>query len=132
MRSRISTKFASKASTNQSQVRRGGIVAGPGPGAASGPLGAGGTRPAGAESLLRRVCGLVVFMVTFSGVLSQSSIFGQNPKIWYQEFNNLQTPKLSKKQLCDRTRGARFVQNRTGIGHGMPGVHQGIPPHHQR
>src|SRR6266851_1322750 len=36
-------------------------------------------------------------------VLSQSSIFGQNPKIWYQEFNDLQTPKLSKKQLCDRT-----------------------------
>src|SRR5467141_2469210 len=38
------------------------------------------------------------------GVLSQSSIFGQNPKIWCQEFNDLQTPKLSKKQLCDRTR----------------------------
>ena len=37
-------------------------------------------------------------------VLSQSSIFGQNPKIWCQEFNDLQTPKLSKKQLCDRTR----------------------------
>ena len=36
-------------------------------------------------------------------VLSQSSIFGQNPKIWCQEFNDLQTPKLSKKQLCDRT-----------------------------
>jgi hypothetical protein len=28
---------------------------------------------------------------------------GQNPKIGYQEFNELQTPKLSKKQLCDRT-----------------------------
>src|SRR5437879_9465538 len=36
-------------------------------------------------------------------VLSQSSIFGQNPKIWCQEFNDLQTPKCSKKQLCDRT-----------------------------
>src|SRR2546428_11935886 len=36
-------------------------------------------------------------------ILSQSSIFGQNPKILYQEFNGLQTPKLSKKQLCDRT-----------------------------
>jgi hypothetical protein len=36
-------------------------------------------------------------------VLSQSSIFGQNPKIWCHEFNDLQTPKLSKKQLCDRT-----------------------------
>jgi hypothetical protein len=30
-------------------------------------------------------------------VLSQSSIFGQNPKIGYQEFTNLQTPELSKK-----------------------------------
>jgi hypothetical protein len=38
-----------------------------------------------------------------SGVLSQSSIFGQNPKIWCQEFNDLETPKLLKKQLCDRT-----------------------------
>src|SRR2546428_10226815 len=37
-------------------------------------------------------------------VLSQSSIFGQNPKIGCQEFNDLQTPQLSKKQLCDRTR----------------------------
>src|SRR6266849_4227024 len=36
-------------------------------------------------------------------ILSQSSIFGQNPKIGCQEFNDLQTPKLSKKQLCDRT-----------------------------
>jgi len=35
-------------------------------------------------------------------VPSQSSIFGQNPKIGCQEFNNLQAPKLSKKQLCDR------------------------------
>src|SRR6266446_4169460 len=38
-------------------------------------------------------------------VLSQSSIFGQNPKIGYQEFNDLQTPNLLKKQLCDRTVG---------------------------
>jgi hypothetical protein len=28
---------------------------------------------------------------------------GQNPKIRCQEFNGLETPKLSKKQLCDRT-----------------------------
>ena len=28
---------------------------------------------------------------------------GQNPKIGYQEFNELQTPQFSKKQLCDRT-----------------------------
>ena len=26
-----------------------------------------------------------------------------NPKIGYQEFNDLQTPKRSKKQICDRT-----------------------------
>jgi hypothetical protein len=31
---------------------------------------------------------------------------GQNPKIGYQEFNDLQIPKLSKKQLCDRTTGS--------------------------
>ncbi len=30
---------------------------------------------------------------------------GQNPKIGYQKFNDLQTPKLSKKQICDRTIG---------------------------
>ena len=36
-------------------------------------------------------------------VLSQSSIFGQNSKIGCQKFNDLQTPKPSKKQLCDRT-----------------------------
>src|SRR5262245_47585060 len=28
---------------------------------------------------------------------------GQNPKIGYQQFNDLQTAKLSKKQLSDRT-----------------------------
>jgi hypothetical protein len=43
----------------------------------------------------------------FLRVLSQSSIFGQNPKIWCQKFNDLQTPKCSKKQLCDRTRSVR-------------------------
>src|SRR5688572_8725194 len=37
------------------------------------------------------------------GVLSQSSLFGQNPRIGYRKFNGLQTPKLTKKQLCDRT-----------------------------
>jgi hypothetical protein len=34
---------------------------------------------------------------------------GQNSKIWYQKFNDLQNAKLSKKQLCDRT-------NHTGLG----------------
>jgi len=39
-------------------------------------------------------------------VLSQSLILGQNPKIGHQKFNDLQAPKLSKKQLCDRTRAS--------------------------
>src|SRR2546423_11009064 len=46
---------------------------------------------------------------TSSLVLSQSSIVGQNPKIGCQEFNDLHTPKLSKKQLCDRTRWRPWV-----------------------
>jgi len=37
------------------------------------------------------------------GFCPQSSILGQNPKIGCQEFNGLQMPTLSKKQLCDRT-----------------------------
>jgi nitrite reductase (cytochrome c-552) len=36
-------------------------------------------------------------------VLSQISIWGENPKIGYQKVNDLQTPTLSKKQICDRT-----------------------------
>ena len=40
---------------------------------------------------------------TIHMVLSQSSIFGQNPKIGCQKFNDVQSPKRSKKQLCDRT-----------------------------
>src|SRR6267142_1325950 len=31
---------------------------------------------------------------------------GQNPKIGCQEFNGLEPPKPSKKQLCDRTKHA--------------------------
>jgi hypothetical protein len=42
-------------------------------------------------------------MAAIIGVLSQISILGQNPKIGYQKFNGLQTPKLSKQQICDRT-----------------------------
>jgi len=55
IRNLTSKKFASRTSTNQTQVLRGGIVAGPVPFEAPGPLFAGWTRPAGAESLLRRV-----------------------------------------------------------------------------
>jgi hypothetical protein len=40
-------------------------------------------------------------------MLSHSSIFGQNLKIGCHEFNDLQTPTLSKKQLCDRARQPR-------------------------
>src|SRR5713101_6863873 len=60
-------------------------------------------------------------------ILSQSSIFGQNPKIGCQEFNDLQTPKLSKKQLCDRTVGggrtgspARLVRRAAHRALGIP------------
>jgi hypothetical protein len=42
-------------------------------------------------------------LASLMAILSQNSIFEQNPKIGCQEFNDLQTPKLSKKQLCDRT-----------------------------
>lgn len=35
--------------------------------------------------------------------MSQSSILGENLKTGYQPFNDLGTPKLSKKPLCDRT-----------------------------
>jgi hypothetical protein len=67
MRSLASKKFISNASKNQSQVLRGGIFAGAVPGAAPGLLSDGWTRPAGAESLLRRVCCRVEFMVISSG-----------------------------------------------------------------
>src|SRR6266704_249695 len=59
-------------------------------------------------------------------VLSQSSIFGQNPKIGCQEFNDLQTPKLSKKQLCDRTERLRLgLMGGAGAGDRVaPGLDQ--------
>src|SRR2546427_3808122 len=57
-----------------------------------------------------------------SRVLSQSSIFGQNPKIGCQEFNDLQSPKRSKKQLCDRTGGMHRLFGACGSGDG--------PAHH--
>src|SRR2546427_3644366 len=58
--------------------------------------------------------------------LSQSSIFGQNPKIGCQEFNDLQTPKLSKKQLCDRTERLRLgLMGGAGAGDRVaPGLDQ--------
>jgi hypothetical protein len=55
IRNVTSKKFASKMSTNQSQVLRGGIVAGPVPVEVLGSLFTGWTRPWSAESLLRRV-----------------------------------------------------------------------------
>src|SRR5262245_60218418 len=45
---------------------------------------------------------------------------GQNPKIGYQKFNDLQTAKISKKQLCDRTlpgADASADQRTPGAGH---------------
>src|SRR5882724_3143481 len=38
-----------------------------------------------------------------AGFCRKVRFLGQNPKIGCQEFNDLQTHKLSKKQLCDRT-----------------------------
>src|SRR6266446_6892759 len=40
------------------------------------------------------------------GFCRKVRFLGQNPKIEYREFNDLQTAKLSKKQLCDRTNEA--------------------------
>ena len=53
-------------------------------------------------SLGENVCDVLASLMA---ILAQNSIFGQNPKIGCQECNDLQTPKLSKKQLCDRTLG---------------------------
>ena len=38
-----------------------------------------------------------------SGFCRKVRFLGQNRKIGYQKFNDLQTAKISKKQLCDRT-----------------------------
>ena len=38
------------------------------------------------------------------GFCRKVRFLGQNRKIGYQKFNDLQTAKISKKQLCDRTR----------------------------
>src|SRR5712691_1560163 len=38
-----------------------------------------------------------------NGFCRKVRFLGQNPKIGSQEFKDLQTPRFSKKQLCDRT-----------------------------
>jgi hypothetical protein len=43
------------------------------------------------------------------GFCRKIRFLGQNPKVECQEFNDLQTHKLSKKQLCDRTH-LRYAQ----------------------
>ncbi len=55
------------------------------------------------SQVTQRLAGLTRDILGRDLVLSQSSIFGQNPKIGYQKFYDLQTAKVSKKQLCDRT-----------------------------
>src|SRR5262245_235049 len=40
---------------------------------------------------------------------------GQNPKIGYQKFNDFQTAKLSKKQLCDRTQPVAPIRHLLAI-----------------
>jgi hypothetical protein len=72
IRNLTSKKFASRTSTNQTQVLRGGIVAGPTPFEAPGPLFAGWTRPDGTESLLRRVELMVIAAPRQPGRLRQT------------------------------------------------------------
>jgi hypothetical protein len=52
------------------------------------------------------VVGLEVFGQYEDGIAGAVTKFvlGQNSKIGYQKFNDLQTAKLSKKQLCDSTK----------------------------
>jgi hypothetical protein len=52
------------------------------------------------------VVGLEVFGQYEDGIAGAVAKFvlGQNSKIGYQKFNDLQTAKLSKKQLCDSTK----------------------------
>src|SRR5512132_232238 len=61
-------KFATRMSTNQSQVLRGGIFAGPVPFGPPGLASAGGTCPAGAESLVRPFGCPVRFMLVSSAM----------------------------------------------------------------
>jgi hypothetical protein len=37
------------------------------------------------------------------GICRKFQFLGQNPKTRYKKFNGLQTIKLSKKQICDRS-----------------------------
>jgi hypothetical protein len=47
------------------------------------------------------------------GFCRKVRFFGQNPKIEYQEFNELQILKRSKKQLCDIYGRAASVKGRS-------------------
>jgi hypothetical protein len=49
------------------------------------------------------VAGFIDALQEFQGFCRKVRFLGQNPTIGYQKFNDLQTAKLSKKQLCDRT-----------------------------
>jgi hypothetical protein len=67
------------------------------------------TRDAHLLSIPRRRCRpehslhfVMVSILGFFGLCRKVQFLGQNPKIGYQEFNELQTLKHSKKQLCDR------------------------------
>src|SRR2546428_4293506 len=54
------------------------------------------------HGLCRKFC-LVSGLWRFLRFCRKVRFLGQNPKIECREFNDLQTAKLSKKQLCDRT-----------------------------
>src|SRR2546428_4709884 len=54
------------------------------------------------HGLCRKFC-LVSGLWRFLRFCRKVRFLGQNPKIECREFNDLQTARLSKKQLCDRT-----------------------------
>jgi len=62
--------------------------------------------PRAGRRLISRATGVVATFVAGTqvyGFCRKVRFLGQNPKIGYQKFNDLQTAKISKKQLCDRT-----------------------------
>ncbi len=56
-----------------------------------------------AGGLLSREIRSCIPTLRIIGFCRKVRFLGQNPKIECREFNDIQTAKLSKKQLCDRT-----------------------------
>jgi hypothetical protein len=49
------------------------------------------------------LCQLIRIDTILRGSVANFDFRGQNPENRYQQFNDLQTTKRSKKQICDRT-----------------------------